>query len=167
MESSTSLTAKSRFWVHGKFDSSSLLWEMTVGVCGVCSLTSEVLASLNKGVPPPVYLDWRDQTRITTHNSNLGSLFTLFTSLLALSDELTTRRGRGRPAPFIGKRRRCRMLSLGTLMSWLTITSTDDDHPEVQAEYFPNPTSGQWYAMSATALPGNMKVSARSKKARL
>ncbi|KAG8304945.1 hypothetical protein J6590_081863 [Homalodisca vitripennis] len=38
--------------VHGQFDRSSLLWKMTVGVGWVCSLTSEVLASLNKGVPP-------------------------------------------------------------------------------------------------------------------
>ncbi|KAG8262386.1 hypothetical protein J6590_053023 [Homalodisca vitripennis] len=28
-------------------------------VGGVCSPTSEVLASLNKGVPPPAYFDWR------------------------------------------------------------------------------------------------------------
>ncbi|KAG8327504.1 hypothetical protein J6590_017935 [Homalodisca vitripennis] len=34
--------------VQGQFDRSSLLWEMTVGVGGVRSLTSEVLASLNK-----------------------------------------------------------------------------------------------------------------------
>ncbi|KAG8271830.1 hypothetical protein J6590_054660 [Homalodisca vitripennis] len=45
--------------VHGQFDRSSLLREMTVGVGGVCSLTSEVLASLNKGVPPLAYFDWR------------------------------------------------------------------------------------------------------------
>ncbi|KAG8243839.1 hypothetical protein J6590_037006 [Homalodisca vitripennis] len=32
---------------------------MTVGVGGVCSLTSEVLVNLNKGVPPPAYFDWR------------------------------------------------------------------------------------------------------------
>ncbi|KAG8290685.1 hypothetical protein J6590_077834 [Homalodisca vitripennis] len=32
---------------------------MTVGVGGVCSLTSEVLASLNKGVPPPACFDWK------------------------------------------------------------------------------------------------------------
>ncbi|KAG8320641.1 hypothetical protein J6590_064393 [Homalodisca vitripennis] len=38
--------------VHGQFDRSSLLWEMTVGVGGICSLTSE-------GVPPPAYFDWR------------------------------------------------------------------------------------------------------------
>ncbi|KAG8309256.1 hypothetical protein J6590_090514, partial [Homalodisca vitripennis] len=53
---------KCRYYgVHGQFDRSSpsLLWEMTVGVGGVCSLTSEVLASLNKGVPPPAYFDWR------------------------------------------------------------------------------------------------------------
>ncbi|KAG8265157.1 hypothetical protein J6590_101303, partial [Homalodisca vitripennis] len=31
---------------------------MTVGV-GVCSLTSEALVNLNKGVPPPAYFDWR------------------------------------------------------------------------------------------------------------
>ncbi|KAG8322014.1 hypothetical protein J6590_032746 [Homalodisca vitripennis] len=29
------------------------------GVGGVCSLTSEVLINLNKGVPPPAYFDWR------------------------------------------------------------------------------------------------------------
>ncbi|KAG8247861.1 putative ubiquitin carboxyl-terminal hydrolase FAF-X [Homalodisca vitripennis] len=28
-------------------------------VGGVCSLTSEVLVNLNKGVPPPAYFDWR------------------------------------------------------------------------------------------------------------
>ncbi|KAG8255571.1 hypothetical protein J6590_089321 [Homalodisca vitripennis] len=45
--------------VHGQsHDTSTLLWEMTVGVGGVCSLNSEVLASLNKGVPPPAF-DWR------------------------------------------------------------------------------------------------------------
>ncbi|KAG8262120.1 hypothetical protein J6590_058490 [Homalodisca vitripennis] len=47
------------YGVHGQFDRSSLLWEMTVGVGGVCSLTSEVLASLNKGMPPPAYFGWR------------------------------------------------------------------------------------------------------------
>ncbi|KAG8284086.1 hypothetical protein J6590_003778 [Homalodisca vitripennis] len=36
-----------------------LLWEMTVGVGGVCSLTSEVLANPNKGVPTPACFDWR------------------------------------------------------------------------------------------------------------
>ncbi|KAG8267758.1 hypothetical protein J6590_043838 [Homalodisca vitripennis] len=45
--------------VHGQFDRSSLLWEMTVGVGGVCSLTSEVLAYLNKGITPPAYFNWR------------------------------------------------------------------------------------------------------------
>ncbi|KAG8272092.1 hypothetical protein J6590_050049 [Homalodisca vitripennis] len=45
--------------VQGQFDRSSLLWEVTVGVGRVSSLTSEVLASLNKGVPPPAYFDWR------------------------------------------------------------------------------------------------------------
>ncbi|KAG8252205.1 hypothetical protein J6590_063558 [Homalodisca vitripennis] len=44
--------------VHGQFDRSSLLWEMTVGVGGVCSLSSEVLASLNKVVPPLAYFNW-------------------------------------------------------------------------------------------------------------
>ncbi|KAG8326062.1 hypothetical protein J6590_051394 [Homalodisca vitripennis] len=43
---------------HGQFDRSSLLWEMTVGVGGICSITSEVLAS-NKGVLPPACFDWR------------------------------------------------------------------------------------------------------------
>ncbi|KAG8316337.1 Histone acetyltransferase kat2b [Homalodisca vitripennis] len=38
--------------VHGQFDRSRLLRDMTVGVGGVRSLTSEVLASLNKGVSP-------------------------------------------------------------------------------------------------------------------
>ncbi|KAG8301206.1 hypothetical protein J6590_058201 [Homalodisca vitripennis] len=42
--------------VHGQFDRSSLLWEMTVGVY---SLTSEVLGNLTKGMPPPAYFDWR------------------------------------------------------------------------------------------------------------
>ncbi|KAG8258642.1 hypothetical protein J6590_027734 [Homalodisca vitripennis] len=37
--------------IHGQFDRSSLLREMTVGV--------EILASLNKCVPSPVYFDWR------------------------------------------------------------------------------------------------------------
>ncbi|KAG8335647.1 60S ribosomal protein L31 [Homalodisca vitripennis] len=41
------------------FDRSSLLWKMTVGVGGVCSLTSEALVNLNKGLPPPAYFDWR------------------------------------------------------------------------------------------------------------
>ncbi|KAG8297900.1 hypothetical protein J6590_027061 [Homalodisca vitripennis] len=45
--------------VHGQFDRSSLLWKMTIGVGGVCSLTSEALVNLNKGVPPPAYFDWR------------------------------------------------------------------------------------------------------------
>ncbi|KAG8311343.1 hypothetical protein J6590_045666 [Homalodisca vitripennis] len=45
--------------VQGQFDRSSLLREMTIGVGGVCSLTSDVLASLNKGVPPSAYFDWR------------------------------------------------------------------------------------------------------------
>ncbi|KAG8306910.1 hypothetical protein J6590_035988 [Homalodisca vitripennis] len=40
---------------------------MTVGVGGVCSLTSEVLASLNKGVPPPAYFDWRGWFRAGLH----------------------------------------------------------------------------------------------------
>ncbi|KAG8335178.1 hypothetical protein J6590_074967 [Homalodisca vitripennis] len=44
---------------QGQFDRSGLLWEMTFGVGGVCSLTSEVLASFNRGVPPPAYSDWR------------------------------------------------------------------------------------------------------------
>ncbi|KAG8335341.1 hypothetical protein J6590_070580 [Homalodisca vitripennis] len=44
--------------VQGQFDRSSLLPELTVGVGGVCSLTSEVLASLNKGVPPSACFDW-------------------------------------------------------------------------------------------------------------
>ncbi|KAG8331054.1 hypothetical protein J6590_049492 [Homalodisca vitripennis] len=39
----------------------NLLREVTVGIGGVCSLTSEaeVLASFNKGVPQPAYFDWR------------------------------------------------------------------------------------------------------------
>ncbi|KAG8286817.1 hypothetical protein J6590_051807 [Homalodisca vitripennis] len=45
--------------VHGQFDRSNLLREMTVGVGRVCSLTSEVLAILNKSVPPPANFDWR------------------------------------------------------------------------------------------------------------
>ncbi|KAG8241936.1 Belongs to the small heat shock protein (HSP20) [Homalodisca vitripennis] len=45
--------------VQGQFDRSSLLREMTDGVGGVRSLTSEVLASLNKGMPSPVCFDWR------------------------------------------------------------------------------------------------------------
>ncbi|KAG8245143.1 hypothetical protein J6590_009220 [Homalodisca vitripennis] len=45
--------------IHGQFDRSSLLWRMAVGVGGVCSLTSEALVNLNKGVPPPAYFDWR------------------------------------------------------------------------------------------------------------
>ncbi|KAG8295588.1 hypothetical protein J6590_076715 [Homalodisca vitripennis] len=45
--------------VHGQFDRSNLLWKMTVGVGGVCSLTSEVLVNLNKGVPPLAYFDCR------------------------------------------------------------------------------------------------------------
>ncbi|KAG8323527.1 hypothetical protein J6590_001239 [Homalodisca vitripennis] len=50
--------------IHGQFDRSILLWKMTVGVSGVCSLTSEVHASLNKGVPPPAYFDWRGWFRV-------------------------------------------------------------------------------------------------------
>ncbi|KAG8305233.1 hypothetical protein J6590_074037, partial [Homalodisca vitripennis] len=42
--------------VQGQFGRSSLLREMTVGVC---SLTSEVPASLKKGMPPPACFDWR------------------------------------------------------------------------------------------------------------
>ncbi|KAG8299379.1 hypothetical protein J6590_056701 [Homalodisca vitripennis] len=45
--------------VQGPFDKSSLLGEVTVGVGGVCSLTSEIPASPSKGVPPPAYFDWR------------------------------------------------------------------------------------------------------------
>ncbi|KAG8270101.1 hypothetical protein J6590_092629 [Homalodisca vitripennis] len=45
--------------IQGQFDRPILLWDMTVGVGRVCSLTSEVLASLNNGVPPPAYFDWR------------------------------------------------------------------------------------------------------------
>ncbi|KAG8302602.1 hypothetical protein J6590_028512 [Homalodisca vitripennis] len=45
--------------VHGQFDRSGLMWEMTVEVGGVCSLTSEVLAILNKVVPPLPYFNWR------------------------------------------------------------------------------------------------------------
>ncbi|KAG8265298.1 hypothetical protein J6590_097854 [Homalodisca vitripennis] len=44
--------------VHGQFHRSSLLWEMTVGVGGVCSLISEVLVNLNKGMPLPACFDW-------------------------------------------------------------------------------------------------------------
>ncbi|KAG8256267.1 hypothetical protein J6590_096279 [Homalodisca vitripennis] len=54
--------ASKRCWIQGdssspdiiksQIDMSSLLREMTVGIGGVCSLTSEVLASLNQGVPP-------------------------------------------------------------------------------------------------------------------
>ncbi|KAG8249662.1 hypothetical protein J6590_015158 [Homalodisca vitripennis] len=36
---------------------------MTVGVGGVCSLIPEVVASLNKDVPPPAYFDWRGWIR--------------------------------------------------------------------------------------------------------
>ncbi|KAG8247064.1 hypothetical protein J6590_069600, partial [Homalodisca vitripennis] len=36
---------------------------MTVGVGGICSLTSEVLVNLNKGVPPPAYFDCRGSFR--------------------------------------------------------------------------------------------------------
>ncbi|KAG8280065.1 hypothetical protein J6590_090539 [Homalodisca vitripennis] len=45
--------------VHGQFDRSSLLWEMTVGVGGVHFLTSEVLANLTKGMPSHAYFDWK------------------------------------------------------------------------------------------------------------
>ncbi|KAG8265660.1 hypothetical protein J6590_089957 [Homalodisca vitripennis] len=45
--------------IHGQFDRFILLWDMTIGVGGVCSLTSEDLASLIKGVPPPAYFYWR------------------------------------------------------------------------------------------------------------
>ncbi|KAG8265472.1 neuropeptide Y receptor activity protein [Homalodisca vitripennis] len=38
-------------------------FQMTVGVGGVCSLTSEVLNNLNKDVTPPTYFDWRDWFR--------------------------------------------------------------------------------------------------------
>ncbi|KAG8275208.1 hypothetical protein J6590_091310, partial [Homalodisca vitripennis] len=57
---------KCRYYgVHGQFDRYSLMWDITVGVDGVCSLTSEVLPSLNKGVPPPAYFDWRVWFRST------------------------------------------------------------------------------------------------------
>ncbi|KAG8304581.1 hypothetical protein J6590_090379 [Homalodisca vitripennis] len=36
-----------------------LLWKMTVGVGGVCSLTSEALVNPNKCVPPPAYFERR------------------------------------------------------------------------------------------------------------
>ncbi|KAG8309073.1 hypothetical protein J6590_094861 [Homalodisca vitripennis] len=49
--------------VHGQFNRSNLLWKMTVGVGGICSLTSEVLVNLNKGVPPPAYFDCRGSFR--------------------------------------------------------------------------------------------------------
>ncbi|KAG8299547.1 hypothetical protein J6590_098267 [Homalodisca vitripennis] len=52
--------------VYGQFNKSSLQWEMTIGVGGVCSLTSEVLTSFNKGVPPPAYFDWRGWFRAPT-----------------------------------------------------------------------------------------------------
>ncbi|KAG8332697.1 hypothetical protein J6590_015512 [Homalodisca vitripennis] len=58
MGSSTSLKCQDS-GVHGQFNRSGLLWAMTVGVGGVCSLTSEVLGSLNKGVPSPTYFDRR------------------------------------------------------------------------------------------------------------
>ncbi|KAG8326565.1 hypothetical protein J6590_038444 [Homalodisca vitripennis] len=41
----------------GSASTSSAL--MTVGVGGVCSLTSEALVNLNKVVPHPAYFDWR------------------------------------------------------------------------------------------------------------
>ncbi|KAG8308844.1 hypothetical protein J6590_099815 [Homalodisca vitripennis] len=40
--------------VHGLIDR-SIGW--------VCSLTSEVLSSLNKGMPPPTYFDWKNWLR--------------------------------------------------------------------------------------------------------
>ncbi|KAG8245562.1 hypothetical protein J6590_103534 [Homalodisca vitripennis] len=56
--SDTSLTANVEI-LGCKGNSIGLLQDMTVGIGKVCSLTSEVLASLNKGVPPPVCFDWR------------------------------------------------------------------------------------------------------------
>ncbi|KAG8333792.1 hypothetical protein J6590_103127, partial [Homalodisca vitripennis] len=47
------------YGVQGQFYRSSLLQKMTVGVGGVCFLTLKVLASVNKGVPPPVCFVWR------------------------------------------------------------------------------------------------------------
>ncbi|KAG8329952.1 hypothetical protein J6590_074675 [Homalodisca vitripennis] len=52
--------------VHGQFNKSSLQWEMTVGVGGVCFLTSEVLTSFNKGVLTPAYFDRRGWFRAPT-----------------------------------------------------------------------------------------------------
>ncbi|KAG8265665.1 hypothetical protein J6590_089962 [Homalodisca vitripennis] len=45
--------------VQGQFDRSSLLREMTVGVGGVRFLISDVLPSLDKGIPPPTCFDWK------------------------------------------------------------------------------------------------------------
>ncbi|KAG8284420.1 hypothetical protein J6590_103436 [Homalodisca vitripennis] len=56
--SSTSLTANVKI-LGFKGNSIGLLREMTVGVGGVCSLTSEIFANLNKDVPSPAYFDWR------------------------------------------------------------------------------------------------------------
>ncbi|KAG8242780.1 hypothetical protein J6590_059297 [Homalodisca vitripennis] len=57
--------------VHGQFDRSNLLWKMTVGVGGVCSLTSEALVNLNKGVPSPAYFDWRGWFRAGLPSSGM------------------------------------------------------------------------------------------------
>ncbi|KAG8260157.1 hypothetical protein J6590_103236, partial [Homalodisca vitripennis] len=40
--------------VHGQFHRSSLLREMTVGVSGICSITSEVLASPQQRCATPI-----------------------------------------------------------------------------------------------------------------
>ncbi|KAG8306783.1 hypothetical protein J6590_040219 [Homalodisca vitripennis] len=54
------MDVQERHITNRKFrDSGSTVWEMTVGVGGVCSLTSEVLVNLNKGMSPPACFDWR------------------------------------------------------------------------------------------------------------
>ncbi|KAG8310719.1 hypothetical protein J6590_058872 [Homalodisca vitripennis] len=55
--------------LRGQFNRSSRLWEMTVGVGGVCSLTSEVLASLNKGMPPPACLTGEAGSELASRSS--------------------------------------------------------------------------------------------------
>ncbi|KAG8330017.1 hypothetical protein J6590_073331 [Homalodisca vitripennis] len=62
--SSTSLIANVEILGLGQFNRSGLLREMAVGIGGDCSLTSEVLASLDKGVLSPANFNWRCWFRV-------------------------------------------------------------------------------------------------------
>ncbi|KAG8288782.1 hypothetical protein J6590_010892 [Homalodisca vitripennis] len=57
--------------VHGQFNRSSRLWDMTVGVGGVRSLTTEVLANLTKGVPPLPALTGETGSELASSSSGM------------------------------------------------------------------------------------------------